>query len=144
MIVGDISEILVPILTIVDVLVMAVLCLVIMLQKPKQEGLGAAFGSSMTDQVFGARTTDVLEKATRNLGILFIIITIGLGIVVNRSLGSSSLVVEPVAVPTTEAAEVTNTDTDVEPETASVTEDATAEVEGEPSEVSTPVEATEE
>jgi len=102
MIIGEISDILVPILTVVDVIVMGVLCLVVLMQRPKQEGLGAAFGSSMTDQVFGARTTDVLEKATRNLGILFIVVTIGLGIVVNRSLGTKSLVAEVVETPEAE------------------------------------------
>ena len=42
----------------------ALLLLVVLMQRPKQEGLGAAFGSQMTDQVFGAQTTDVLKKAT--------------------------------------------------------------------------------
>ncbi len=97
MIIGDISDILVPVVTGLDILIMLVLILVVLMQRPKQEGLGAAFGSAMTDQMFGARTTDVLEKATRNLAIAFIVVTLILGIVVSRSQKTTSLVKEPVA-----------------------------------------------
>lgn len=61
----------------------ALLLLVVLMQRPKQEGLGAAFGSQMTDQVFGAQTTDVLKKATVLFGSLFMILCFTLGVLVN-------------------------------------------------------------
>jgi len=105
MIIGDFSDILVPVLTGLNIIIMLVLGVAIMMQRPKQEGLGAAFGSAMTDQMFGARTTDVLETTTRNLGIAFIVVSLLLGIMVNRSLADESLVAEPVAVETAPATE---------------------------------------
>lgn len=67
-------------LIVVDVLVCLLLCLVVLMQRPKQEGLGAAFGGGMTDQAFGARTTDVLQKGTVYLGTAFFVITFALSI----------------------------------------------------------------
>ena len=61
----------------------ALLLLVVLMQRPKQEGLGAAFGSQMTDQVFGAQTTDVLKKATALFGTLFMILCFVLGVLMN-------------------------------------------------------------
>ncbi len=50
-------------LLILFVVVCLLMSLLILMQRPKQEGLGAAFGSGMTDQMFGARTTNVLQRA---------------------------------------------------------------------------------
>jgi preprotein translocase subunit SecG len=47
------------------------LILVILMQRPKQEGLGAAVGAGMTDAAFGAKTTDVLQKGRFILGPCF-------------------------------------------------------------------------
>ncbi|MDO4751819.1 MAG: preprotein translocase subunit SecG, partial [Akkermansia sp.] len=55
-------------------IVCALLLLLVLMQRPKQEGLGAAFGAQMTDQAFGARTTDVLKKGTIFFGSLFMIL----------------------------------------------------------------------
>lgn len=55
-------------------IVCAMLLLLVLMQRPKQEGLGAAFGAQMTDQAFGARTTDVLKKGTIIFGSLFMIL----------------------------------------------------------------------
>src|ERR1041384_7366868 len=38
--------------------------LVILMQRPKSEGLGAAFGGGVTENIFGAQTTNVLVKFT--------------------------------------------------------------------------------
>ena len=46
------------------------------MQRPKNEGLGAAFGSSMTENIFGAQTATVLTKATVYLGCIFFGITL--------------------------------------------------------------------
>lgn len=71
------------VLLVIHVLVCLLLCLVVLMQRPKQEGLGAAFGGGMTDQAFGARTTDVLQKGTVYLASLLFIITLILSILTN-------------------------------------------------------------
>ncbi len=62
-------------LLVVFVIVCLMMALLILMQRPKQEGLGAAFGGGVTDQVFGARTTNVLQKGTVYLGTLFFVVT---------------------------------------------------------------------
>ncbi|MEM1083176.1 MAG: preprotein translocase subunit SecG [Verrucomicrobiota bacterium] len=74
----------ITLLLIVFVIVCILMSLLILMQRPKQEGLGAAFGSGMTDQVFGAQTTNVLQKGTVYLGSLFFILTITLAILYAR------------------------------------------------------------
>ncbi|MEO1857784.1 MAG: preprotein translocase subunit SecG [Rubritalea sp.] len=70
------------ILLVILVAVALLLCLVVLMQRPKQEGLGAAFGGGMTDQAFGARTTDVLQKGTVWLGTLFFVLALSLQVLV--------------------------------------------------------------
>ncbi|WP_240471545.1 preprotein translocase subunit SecG [Rubritalea marina] len=74
--------IIINVLLVILVALSLLLCLVILMQRPKQEGLGAAFGGGMTDQAFGARTTDVLQKGTVWLGTLFFVITLTLSLLV--------------------------------------------------------------
>ncbi|MDA8975173.1 preprotein translocase subunit SecG [Akkermansiaceae bacterium] len=69
---------------IAHVVVSALLILVILMQRPKQEGLGAAFGSGVTDAAWGARTTDVLQRATVYLGTLFFVLSLVLSIMVGK------------------------------------------------------------
>ncbi len=64
-------------------IVSALLLLVVLMQRPKQEGLGAAFGAQMTDQAFGAQTTDVLKKGTVLFGSLFMILCFVLAVLMN-------------------------------------------------------------
>ena len=47
--------------------------LVIMMQRSKQEGLGAAFGGGFTESVWGAQTSQVLVKATVWAAIIFFV-----------------------------------------------------------------------
>jgi preprotein translocase subunit SecG len=54
------------------------MCLVIMMQRSKQEGLGAAFGGGFTESVWGAQTSNVLVKATVILAATFFIVSIAL------------------------------------------------------------------
>ncbi|MEO0453223.1 MAG: preprotein translocase subunit SecG [Verrucomicrobiota bacterium] len=54
------------------------LTLVILVQRPKSEGLGAAFGGGMTESLFGADTTDALTKITIWLTVFFFIATLTL------------------------------------------------------------------
>jgi preprotein translocase subunit SecG len=50
--------------------------LIIMMQRSKQEGLGAAFGGGFTDSIWGAQTSQVLVKATVWAAALFFILSI--------------------------------------------------------------------
>lgn len=66
-------SILINILLGVFVLVAALMILIILMQRPKSEGLGAAFGGGVTENIFGAQTTNVLTRITGWLaGIFFI------------------------------------------------------------------------
>ena len=66
------------------VLVCLLMVLIILMQRPKQEGLGAAFGGGMTDSMFGAQTTDVLQKGTTWLAVIFFCTTIALASIKTR------------------------------------------------------------
>jgi preprotein translocase subunit SecG len=65
---------------VIFVLVAALMVLVILMQRPKSEGLGAAFGSGVTENIFGAQTTNVLVKFTTWLAGIFFALTLGLSI----------------------------------------------------------------
>jgi preprotein translocase subunit SecG len=67
---------LMPFLVTVLVIVCFLMILTILMQRPKSEGLGAAFGGGLTDNLFGAQTTTVLTKFTVWLGGLFFILTL--------------------------------------------------------------------
>jgi preprotein translocase subunit SecG len=54
--------------------------LVVLMQRPRSEGLGAAFGSGMTENIFGAQTTHVLAKFTTWLGGAFFALTLALAV----------------------------------------------------------------
>lgn len=56
------------------------LTFLILMQRPKSEGLGAAFGSGVTESIFGAGTSEVLTKMTIWLGSFFIGMTLLLAI----------------------------------------------------------------
>jgi preprotein translocase subunit SecG len=66
------------------VIVCLLMTLMILMQRPKDEGLGAAFGGGVTDQVFGARTTNVLQRGTVYLGSLFFILSLILSILIGH------------------------------------------------------------
>src|SRR5712691_11668312 len=62
------------------VLVAAPMVLVILMQRPKSEGLGAAFGAGVTENIFGAQTTNVLVKFTTWLAGIFFALTFALSV----------------------------------------------------------------
>jgi preprotein translocase subunit SecG len=70
------TDILIDILLVIYVIDCAFMGLVIMMQRSKQEGLGAAFGGGFTESVWGAQTSQVLVKATVYAAILFFILSI--------------------------------------------------------------------
>ena len=63
-------------LYVVEVLVCLLLGLVVMLQKPKEGGLGGAFGGGMLEASLGAEAGSVLVKATAILGAVFLLNTL--------------------------------------------------------------------
>ncbi|MEI6343924.1 MAG: preprotein translocase subunit SecG [Verrucomicrobiota bacterium] len=65
-----------PILVTFLVIICLLMILTILMQRPKSEGLGAAFGGGLTDNLFGAQTTTVLTKFTVWLGALFFLLTL--------------------------------------------------------------------
>jgi preprotein translocase subunit SecG len=73
------------------VLVALVMVLVILMQRPKSEGLGAAFGGGVTENIFGAQTTNVLVKFTTWLAGIFFALTFGLSVLyAHRGTGGES------------------------------------------------------
>lgn len=64
----------------VFILVSLLMMLVILMQRPKSEGLGAAFGGGVTENIFGAQTTNVLTKITGWLAAIFFLLTFVLSI----------------------------------------------------------------
>ncbi len=72
------------ILTFIEVLVCLLLILFVLMQRPRQEGLGASFGEGMMSQIAGAQTTNVLQKLTVYLAILLFILTLTLAVLTAR------------------------------------------------------------
>ena len=64
--------------------------LVILMQRPKSEGLGAAFGGGVTENIFGAQTTNVLTKITGWLAAIFFLLTFVLSILYARKANTPS------------------------------------------------------
>ena len=81
-------------LLVIHVIVCLLLALVVLMQRPKQEGMGAAFGGGLTDQAFGAQTTNVLQKGTVYLGTLFFVITLVLAILIGKRQASDPSLAE--------------------------------------------------
>lgn len=73
-------NLLINLLLVLFVLVSALMVLLILMQRPKSEGLGAAFGGGVTENIFGAQTTNVLVKFTTWLAGIFFVLTFALSI----------------------------------------------------------------
>lgn len=89
----------------IHIIVSLLIVLLVLMQRPKNEGLGAAFGGGMTENLFGAQTSNVLQTATRYLGGLFFALTLLLSyLYVQRTTGGSSLqqrLSAPTVIPAT-------------------------------------------
>ncbi len=85
-------SILITALLAVWMIVALLMILVILMQRPKSEGLGAAFGGGVTENIFGAQTTNVLVKFTGYLAAIFFIVTFALSILyAKQASGNSAL-----------------------------------------------------
>jgi len=80
------------ILLAIHVIVSLLIILVTLMQRPKNEGLGAAFGGGMTENLFGAQTSNVLAKFTRWLGGTFFGLTLLLSILYARQSTAKSAI----------------------------------------------------
>ena len=63
-------------LYVIEVIVCLLLALVVMLQKPKEGGLGGAIGGGMLESSLGADAGSVLIKTTAVLGAIFLLNTL--------------------------------------------------------------------
>jgi preprotein translocase subunit SecG len=93
------------------VLVSVLMILIILMQRPKSEGLGAAFGGGVTENIFGAQTTNVLTKITGWFAAIFFLLTFVLSILyahraTTTSNLSSRIEAEPTPVPAISATPV--------------------------------------
>jgi len=94
---------LIGLLYVVEVIVCLLLALVVMLQKPKEGGLGGAIGGGMSEAVFGADASNVLLKVTIWLGSIFLVNTLLLARL--TSVGQSHSLVESAPAPVTQTTE---------------------------------------
>jgi preprotein translocase subunit SecG len=72
------------------VVVSVLMILIILMQRPKSEGLGAAFGGGVTENIFGAQTTNVLTKITGWFAAIFFLLTFVLSILYARRANTTS------------------------------------------------------
>ena len=80
-------------LYVLEVIVCFMLGGIILLQKPKDGGLGVSFGGGMGESLFGAQMGNVLTKATVILAAIFLLNTIALS---RLTSGSGKSVMEGV------------------------------------------------
>ncbi|HEV7867702.1 MAG TPA: preprotein translocase subunit SecG [Chthoniobacteraceae bacterium] len=78
----------------IHILVSLLIVLLVLMQRPKNEGLGAAFGGGMTENLFGAQTTNVLQTITRWLGGIFFVLTLLLSFLYVRQTAQKSTLQE--------------------------------------------------
>jgi preprotein translocase subunit SecG len=90
-------KIIIYILLSAHVLCSVLLTFFVLMQRPKSEGLGTAFGSAVTDSLFGAGTSDVLTKMTISLGAFFFGVTLLLAILYAHPSGTSKIQKELIA-----------------------------------------------
>lgn len=107
---GPLMSIVLPILIGLHILVCILTVLVVLMQRPRSEGLGSAFGGGITDNVFGSQTTNVLTRFTTWMGIAFFAITLLLSILTARAASSKTAIQktllaspEPAAAPAASA-----------------------------------------
>lgn len=103
------SGLLIGFLLTIHVIVSVLLVLLVLMQRPKSEGLGTAFGGGVADSLFGSGAGNVLTKITTWLGVIFFCTTISLALLYSRtsSGGKSTLGAR------LDAAAVTNADAQV-------------------------------
>lgn len=97
-------SILIGFLYVVEVVVCLMLAMVVMLQKPKEGGLGGAIGGGMMEAALGADANSVLIKTTATLGTIFLINTLVLARLTSTAHSHSLMANEPEAAPAAQQA----------------------------------------
>lgn len=93
-----------PLLISLLVIICLLMILTILMQRPKSEGLGAAFGGGLTDNLFGAQTTTVLTKFTVWLGGLFFALTLLISVLqVKTTAGPTAIQKQLMKAPASDA-----------------------------------------
>ncbi len=92
--------IVINILLVIHVMISLFIVLLVLMQRPKNEGLGAAFGGGMTENLFGAQSTNVLQTITRWLAGLFFALTLLLSSLYVRMNHNQSAVHQKLTAPT--------------------------------------------
>ena len=122
-------SVLIGVLLAIHVLICAILVVSVLMQLPRSEGLGAAFGGGAAENVFGAQTTHVLAKLTVWLGIGFFAVTLMLAIAFAHN-QPSTIKFEQEVLSTTTAQDANPKDavplTEVTTEALTVTEEVPA------------------
>ena len=90
-------------LYVIEVVVCLLLALVVMLQKPKEGGLGGAIGGGMLEASLGADAGNVLIKTTAILGAVFLLNTLVLARLTS-TIHSHSLMANEAEAPAAEQA----------------------------------------
>jgi preprotein translocase subunit SecG len=105
--------ILIQFFTFVLIIISVLLILVVLAQKTKDGGMGAALGGGMTESTFGADTGNVLSKTTIKLTIAFFVISFALYVgeihLRKKTLEASSGALPTLAVPVKSPASATTT-----------------------------------
>jgi preprotein translocase subunit SecG len=106
-------SILLNLLTAVLILVSLFLILVVLAQKAKDGGMGAALGGGAAEAAFGAETGNVLSKSTIYAAVIFFVLafTLYLGRIYERKHAAADAgnALPSIAVPATTAAAATTT-----------------------------------
>ena len=90
-------SILIGFLTVIHVLVALFMIILVLMQKSKDQGVGAAFGGGVTDTVFGAGTTTALVRMTIWCACIFLAGSLVLTILhSHRNQGSGGSLMEKV------------------------------------------------
>lgn len=81
------------------ILCAVLLVFIILMQRPRSEGLGTSFGGGVTQSLFGAGTSDVLTKITVVLGCAFFMLTLALAILYAHRSGMNDRVHSALLAP---------------------------------------------
>ncbi len=92
-------DIIIYIITGILVICCILLTGVVLIQRPRSEGLGTAFGGGMTESMFGAGTSDILTKATIWMAGAFFVCTLLLAILMSHRQTTKSSVLESALAP---------------------------------------------
>jgi preprotein translocase subunit SecG len=89
------------VLTLIEILSCVLLVGIILLQKPRGQGSGLAFGAGMGESLFGSQVGNVLTRTTVILGVVFLVNTALLAVLGSRGSAERSVVdrLPPPAAP---------------------------------------------